>query len=180
MKMMNRMRAMSLAAAAMPPKPNTAAMIATTRKMRAHLSIGVSPLPLPATTTQQRHQQGDQGTHQVDATHDQRRVDRTQGLGEGQERRGAQEAQADDCQHQDQDVQAYARYRTAHGNGSYRQPVQAGRSGERQQHRTRRPVSDGAAAATAGSPRPGRRRSRSGGAVGSCLPGARYPRGRWS
>lgn len=55
MKTTNRMRAMSVAAPAIPPKPNTAAMIAMTKKMTAYLNMGISSSGLERATALSFH-----------------------------------------------------------------------------------------------------------------------------
>jgi len=51
----NRMRAISVAAPAIPPKPNTAAMIAMTKKMTAYLNMGISSSGLERATALSFH-----------------------------------------------------------------------------------------------------------------------------
>jgi len=55
MKTTKRMRAISVAAPAMPPKPNTAAMIAMTKKMTAYLNMGISSSGLERATALSFH-----------------------------------------------------------------------------------------------------------------------------
>lgn len=55
MKTTNRMRAISVAAPAIPPKPNTAAMIAMTKKMTAYLNMGISSSGLERATALSFH-----------------------------------------------------------------------------------------------------------------------------